>query len=100
MTRMYLGKRPDWVMLGVPQKDDGVAVLASTKLTRAELEEKFDAFYDDWTMGFMHIDPRRFTVSVEMTTFIVVFAPDYATALAELLGEWKPERTEQIGIGA
>lgn len=86
MSMAYV--RPDWVMLGAPY-GDGVMILASLTLSRAELEAVADEYdlFDPYTVRATH---TRFTLTVEMPRFTIVMAPDYPTAFTNLFRQWSP----------
>lgn len=83
--------RPDWVMCGMPQPGgDGVRLIASKELDRAELEAQVSRL-EVWP-GEMFPDPvsQRFLLTAEMRTFTVIDAPDYAVAFRTLFEGWTP----------
>jgi hypothetical protein len=76
--------KPDWVMLGTPTQDGRVRLLASKKLTYGELQYEHD----------------RLSASLTLTAglgrdCVIIDAPDYPAALAELWKVWQPEPAQQ-----
>jgi hypothetical protein len=83
-------QRPDWVIIGAPHPD-GVMVFASRELDRATLEAEapqFVNFHDGLLRR--HEVSQTFVLTVEMPKFVMVFAPDYPTALRWLFEQWSP----------
>lgn len=87
-------QRPDWVVLGSPHQN-GVMILASKDLTQAELE-----FERDDLMAWGRVEAvashYRITLTVEMRTYVVVFADTYAEAWQRLFQQWQPEEPTAI----
>lgn len=97
--------RPEWVILGV-KTTDGVNVYASSTLSRAEMEA--EVRHHQATSipgGFARRAPIAisYRLRVAMGSFVVVWGPDYPTALRELLNHWSPGEDpmgEAYAIGA
>jgi hypothetical protein len=94
----YFG-RPDWVMCGWPSRG-GVTLLASKEMTHAELEAQYG-----WEETGMRPDSsppllrgRRITLTSGLKTFIVIEAPDYATAFKALFEQWTPGPGEHAAL--
>jgi hypothetical protein len=84
--------RPDWCIIGAPLPDGtGVALLASSKLTKAQLGElAVDTLYPEqitagWirTGVFLHL-------GIDLDDFVMAAGPTYADALEELFKSWVP----------
>ncbi len=92
MTDPYMVLTPDFVIVGCTN-DRGVRLLASTELTKAELECHLpEKFYAD-----LIAPPERGRVVIEMTVgmkrFKLVDAPTWAEAFRHLFDEWAPNVT-------
>lgn len=96
--------RPQWVMVGFPAdpalvycEPGQVVILASTKLTQAQMEytaRRYD--FRDFEEFRRNFKPHH-TLAVELDDFVVVVADTYAEALVRLFKEWMP--TERPAIG-
>jgi hypothetical protein len=84
--------RPSWCIIGAPLPDStGVALLASSKLTKARLQElAVDLVYpEQMTAGwirngvFLHL-------GIDLDDFVVAAGPTYHEALEELFKIWTP----------
>lgn len=99
--------RPEWVMVGfpadatlVPCEPGQVVVLASTKLSRAELEYTERTYhFDSWEQFTRAFRPHH-TLAVELDDFVVVVADTYPEALAKLLTHWTPTGPPAVGPAA
>lgn len=95
--------RPQWVMVGFPADPElvpclpgQVAILASTKLTQAQMEYTARTYdFTDWADFQRNFKPHH-TIAVELDDFAVVVADSYAEALAKLFRGWMP--TERAAI--
>lgn len=99
-ARILNGARPKWVMVGLEWDGPGVLLLASDRLSRAQLD--FEARqYDFRDMADLQ---RNFSPSLALTTVIetrpaagrkdglvLIAAPDWVQAMQALFGEWTPE---------
>jgi hypothetical protein len=83
---------PEFVIVG-SSHDDGVILVASTNLTRAELEEIRDERDDLFSDHLRAPIERRFRFEGEMRSFTMVQGPDYATALRTLMGHFDQPRS-------
>lgn len=89
--------RPQWVMVGFPAdpalvygEPGQVAILASTKLTQAQMEytaRRYD--FRDFEEFRRTFKPHH-TLAVELDDFVVVVADTYAEALVSLFRDWMP----------
>jgi hypothetical protein len=110
-ARILNSARPKWVMAGLEWDGPGVLLLASDRLTRAQLD--FEARqYDFRDMADLQ---ASFSPSLALTTvidtrpaagrkdgFVLIAAPDWAQAMQALFGEWSPEpgqRALEPGLG-
>ena len=105
-ARLLKGARPKWVMVGLEWDGPGVLLLASDRLTSAQLD--FQARrYDFRDIEDMR---RNFAPSLALTTiidtretgdfqdgYVLVAAPDWIQAMQALMGQWTP-RTEQRAL--
>jgi hypothetical protein len=86
--------RPQWVIVGIDLPDGRVRIVASDQLTHAALAVNYGwlsrSFFDD--IGTHVMTRYEITLTIHMLNFRIVEAQDYATALADLFGAWKPER--------
>ena len=99
-ARLLKGSRPKWVMVGLEWDGPGVLLLASDRLSRAQLD--FEARqYDFRDMADMM---ANFQPSLALTTiietrpaagrkdgYVLIAAPDWAQAMQALFSEWTPE---------
>jgi hypothetical protein len=93
-------QRPDWVIIGAPHPD-GAMVLASRELDHAELRAEapqFINFHDGLLRR--HEVSQTFVLTVEMPRFVIVTAPDYATALRWLFEQWSPPDARRPAVEA
>jgi len=89
--------RPEWVMVGFPARPDlvpcapgQVAILASAKMTQAQMEYTARSYnFRDWDDFRRNFKPHH-TVAIELDDFVVVVADTYAEALAKLFANWMP----------
>jgi hypothetical protein len=80
----------------VPCQPGQVAILASTKLSQAQLEYTARCYdFTDWEQFRSQFKPH-YTLAVELDDFVVVVADTYLEALAELLRTWRPDTAEPI----
>lgn len=99
-ARVVRNARPKWVMVGLEWDGPGVLLLASDRLSRAQLD--FEARrYDFRDMVDLQ---ANFEPSLALTTiietrpaggrkdgFVLIAAPDWLQAIQALFGEWRPE---------
>ena len=99
-ARVLNGARPKWVMVGLEWDGPGVLLLASDRLSRAQLD--FEARrYEFRDMADL---AANFQPSLALTTiietrptpgrkdgYVLIAAPDWAQAMQALFGEWTPE---------
>lgn len=98
--------RPEWVMVGfpadprlVPCTPGQVVILASTKMTQAQMEYTARSYdFTDWADFQRNFKPHH-TLAVELDDFVVVVADTYAEALATLLQNWTPESRTAVESG-
>ena len=99
-ARLLKSSRPKWVMVGLEWDGPGVLLLASDRLSRAQLD--FEARrYEFRDMADMM---ANFQPSLALTTiietrpaagrkdgYVLIAAPDWAQAMQALFSEWTPE---------
>jgi hypothetical protein len=99
-ARVLKTARPKWVMVGLEWDGPGVLLLASDRLSRAQLD--FEARqYEFRDMADLK---ANFAPSLALTTiietqpfpgrkdgYVLIAAPDWARAMQALFGEWTPE---------
>jgi hypothetical protein len=99
-ARVLNSARPAWVMVGLEWDGPGVLLMASDRLSRAQLD--FEARrYDFRDIADML---ANFTPSLALTAiidtrpaagrkdgYVLIAAPDWVQAMQELFGEWTPE---------
>jgi len=102
-ARVLNGARPRWVMVCLEWDGPGVLLLASDRLTSAQLD--FEARrYDFRDVEDMR---RSFSPSLALTTvidtrpagggkdgYVLVAAPDWVQAMRALMGQWMPDDPE------
>lgn len=85
---------PQWVIVGGCRPDgSGVVLLASTEITRADLE----AFADRPEICDLLARPHpglglRLVLAVSMTRFVYVWGDTWEEALRYLFNQWEPPR--------
>lgn len=88
---------PEWVMLGIENPAGGVFLLASDRMTRAELQR--EAYSDNYLHPRLYSPPEmRPTIQLraEMLGYTWVQAPTYQEAIRKLFTTWSPpERTRR-----
>lgn len=90
---------PDFVLLGI-QRDDGVMIIASDKVTEAELETQFDEI-EYWTSPYeRNLVPgaRSITLTCFLRDYVVVYAPTYGEAFRNLFEQWTPKPQEHQAL--
>ena len=107
-SRVLNGAQPKWVMVGLEWDGPGVLLMASDRLSRAQLD--FEARrYDFRDMADLQ---ANFAPSLALTTiietrpaagrkdgYVLIAAADWVQAIQALMGEWTPE-PEQRAIKA
>lgn len=102
MTEMYL--TPGWVILGAESPDNHpdrrVTVVASQKLTQAELVKRLPEYarhlkYEPVGMT-AEIKPEPWDLTMVLEDLTVVMAPTYAEALQRLFTAWSPDVREAV----
>jgi hypothetical protein len=107
-ARILKASRPRWIMAGLEWDGPGVLLLASDRLSRAELD--FEARrYEFRDMADL---AANFAPSLALTTiidtraapgrkdgYVLIAAPDWAQAMQALFEQWSPE-PEQAAIEA
>jgi hypothetical protein len=95
---------PDWVVLGTEsgREDDGFRymVMASSTLTRAEVEAEMDHIraYDDWGYADRWIQgPTSYLLTVQMGSIVVVFGDSYQECFTRLFRDWAPDEKSAAG---
>jgi hypothetical protein len=99
-ARILNSARPAWVMVGLEWDGPGVLLMASDRLSRAELD--FEArryeFRDMADMQASFAPSLALTMIIETGTyagrkdgFVLIAAADWAQAMQALFGEWTPE---------
>lgn len=93
MNRNAYSPAPDWVVLGQPDLDGGVIVIASTELTRAQLEMERE-MDEDWNGYMFRLVPGAptYRITCEMRRYVVIKAATYADAFAHLSKTWNPDQ--------
>jgi hypothetical protein len=105
-ARILSSARPRWVMVGLEWDGPGVLLLASDRLSRAQLE--FEARrYDFRDMADLQ---RNFSPSLALTTvietrpaanrkdgYVLIAAPDWVQAMQALFSQWTPD-PEQLAL--
>lgn len=84
---------PDWVMIGIPQSDGTVCLMASKELTRAELvaERDWEGAIGSLSDYYAYLPEMQYRVTAEMKTFVLIIAADYTAAFRSLFEQWTPE---------
>ena len=103
-SRILNSARPKWVMVGLEWDGPGVLLMASDRLSAAQLD--FEARrYDFRDMADLR---ANFAPSLALTTiietrpvegrkdgYVLIAAEDWIQAIQALLGEWTPEPGQQ-----
>lgn len=100
-ARILNGARPKWVMVGLEWDGPGVLLMASDRLSRAQLDFEARRRYDFRDMADL---AANFAPSLALTTiietrpaggrkdgYVLIAAPDWAQAIQALFSEWTPE---------
>lgn len=86
---------PDWVMFGINQGPDGVALYASKSLTKAEMMQVLDlngfSVYGDHPRYVDQLSEYRLILNAQMHEFVVVIASTYQKALENLFKSWSAD---------
>lgn len=87
--------RPDWVILGIDMGDEGVAVIASSELTQAELRNEVS--YEPLWAWSERVEPveNRFIMETTMTKYVWIRGKTYRDALRTLFERWEPGRKDE-----
>jgi hypothetical protein len=92
--------RPDWVMIGASTPGGGVILMASQRLTQAELETALEWERDEWSHyeRSPRLAQRQFRLTADLLEYVVIVADSYEEAFQRLWETWTPEaaRREQI----
>jgi len=85
-------QRPEWVIVGA-RSGDGYLVIASTKLTRAEVEAEVDWRSERFGGSPYRLDSysTRYTMVVTMETFVMAYGASYGEALRTVMNTWSPD---------
>jgi hypothetical protein len=78
---------PDWVLIGV-QDAQGVAVLAASNLTQAQLRRRVDGFKKGWLGGRYPIIKNNLVLEFE--DFTMIRGSSYAECMRTLAEHWQP----------
>lgn len=82
--------RPDFVMAGARLPDGRVRLIASDKVSHAELNAEYDWARIDDGMHMTSVPAgSRIALTARVGTFTIVEADDYPTAIAEMALVWK-----------
>ncbi|WP_156148949.1 hypothetical protein [Rhodococcus sp. MEB064] len=93
---MHAPQRLDFAMVGIPYGDH-VMVVASDKLTEAQLEAEHDYIRTFGSNNATRIH-STYTLSVEMRQYVAVTAPTYAEAFAKLFDQWTPTPADRPAL--
>jgi hypothetical protein len=89
-----MDREVDWIMIGVAA-EDGVAVFATNKLTRAELTEEVEDFIA-WDKVCPISRSERTVLHAEMNEYTVAIGRDWKEAFANLFRDWAPDPRDEI----
>jgi hypothetical protein len=85
---------PQWVIMGI-EVPGGVAVLASSSLTRAEMRRRFN---DEWkvhpTLGKVHLRTEENAVLFYCNGFTFIHGSSYRECMQSLSNVWQPPELE------
>lgn len=108
--RVLNGARPKWVMVGLEWDGPGVLLLASDRLSRAQLDFEARRYefrsLADLAGGFFPSLALTTIIDTRPTPgrkdgFVLIAAPDWVQAMQLLFGEWTPEpETRALEPGA
>jgi hypothetical protein len=87
--------QPDFLIIGAPCKwedRDGVILVASNDLTEAELQERYEAEVDLWSMRVISAAPRlsHVELTAELKSYVIVFGTNYQEAFQKLMSMGDP----------
>ncbi len=87
-------ERPQWVILGI-QTPRGAAVLASSRLSYAELQRRYEDEVKDSSLGKMHLRKEHDAVVILCDGFTLIQGGSYRECMLSLPGVWSPPEVEQ-----
>jgi hypothetical protein len=99
-ARILNSARPAWIMAGLEWDGPGVLLMASDRLTRAELDFEARRYeFRDMADMMANFAPSLALTAVIDTRpaqgrkdgFVLIAAADWPSAMAALFGEWTPE---------
>jgi hypothetical protein len=87
-------ERPDWLLVGWTNRDGSVTLVASTKLTVADVEPAARTYeYRDFDeMRARLAEDMQFDLKARMDDYLTVTAATYPEAMADLFRIWTPEK--------
>jgi hypothetical protein len=99
-ARILNSARPKWVMVGLEWDGPGVLLMASDRLSRAQLDfeaRRYD--FRDMADLMANLTPSlALTAVIDMRPakgrkdgYVLIAAPDWAQAMQALFGEWTPD---------
>lgn len=83
-----------WIMVGL-EAEEGVAVFATTQLTRVELTEEVDEFFAWEQLGPIR-ENSRMMLNAEMSEYVMAFGSNWKEAFANLFRDWDPSQRDEI----
>ncbi len=89
---------PDWLVLGVSIGQGKVWVIATDKITVAELARHDDVDVGRFAFRDFISAPVRYTFDAEFDSFVMAEGATYAEAVAKLFGTWAPAEPGQTGL--
>jgi len=99
-ARVLKGARAKWVMVGLEWDGPGVLLLASDRLSRAQLDFEARRYeFRDMADMMANFQPSLALTAIIETRpvpgrkdgYVLIAAPDWAQAMQALFGEWTPE---------
>jgi hypothetical protein len=85
---------PQWVIMGI-EVPGGVAVLASSTLTRAQMRRRFENVVKTHpTLGKLHLREEHDAVLFECSGFTFIHGDSYRECMRSLSDVWQPPEIE------
>lgn len=81
---------PQWVIMGIQVPGGGVAVLASDKLTKAEMARRWETVVKDSALGKLRLRQEHVAVLLQFDGFQFIYGATYAEAMRSLSDVWQP----------
>lgn len=94
----HMRETPQWVIMGIEVPTGGVAVLASSTLTRAQMRRQFEDITKKSALGLLHLRKEHNAVLIECGGFTFIHGESYRECMMSLPGVWEPPEPETLAI--